>query len=50
MTISLPLFGNQKRKMIATDARVKYIKEVLNILRMIKQFGWEAKVSTAVLS
>jgi hypothetical protein len=35
--------------MMATDARIKYIKEMLNILRMIKQFGWETKVRIVFL-
>lgn len=30
--------------MKASDARIGSIKEVLNVLRMIKQFGWEDEV------
>jgi ABC-type bacteriocin/lantibiotic exporter with double-glycine peptidase domain len=36
--------GAQRQKMQATDHRVQYIKEVLTILRMVKQFGWERQV------
>jgi hypothetical protein len=31
-----------------TDARIKSVKEVLGILRMIKQFGWETSVKAQV--
>jgi hypothetical protein len=31
-----------------TDARIKRVKEVLGILRMIKQFGWETSVKAQV--
>jgi hypothetical protein len=31
-----------------TDARIKSVKEVLRILRMIKQFGWETSVKAQV--
>jgi ABC-type multidrug transport system fused ATPase/permease subunit len=40
--------GVQKKKMSATDDRVKYIKEVLTILRMVKQFGWESQVKEQI--
>jgi ABC-type bacteriocin/lantibiotic exporter with double-glycine peptidase domain len=38
----------QKEKMKATDQRVKYIKEVISILRMVKQFGWEKQVKSQI--
>lgn len=31
--------------MKATDERVSYMKEILGILRMVKIFGWESRVS-----
>ncbi|OJA20724.1 hypothetical protein AZE42_08493, partial [Rhizopogon vesiculosus] len=34
----------QKEKMNKTDARVQTVTETMNVLRMIKLFGWEAKV------
>ncbi|PSR73260.1 hypothetical protein PHLCEN_2v10875 [Hermanssonia centrifuga] len=34
----------QKRKMESTDARVQNVVEVMNVLRMIKLFGWESRV------
>jgi ABC-type multidrug transport system fused ATPase/permease subunit len=37
--VSTFMNGVQKKKMKATDNRVRYIKEVLSILRMVKQFG-----------
>ncbi|EIW62518.1 multidrug resistance-associated ABC transporter [Trametes versicolor FP-101664 SS1] len=35
----------QKRMMDKTDARVQLVNEVLNVVRMIKLFGWESRVS-----
>ncbi|KAF9560869.1 multidrug resistance-associated ABC transporter [Agrocybe pediades] len=35
----------QKKKMKKTDARVQTITEALNVLRMVKMFGWERKMS-----
>jgi ABC-type bacteriocin/lantibiotic exporter with double-glycine peptidase domain len=40
--------GVQKKKMEATDARVKAVKETLNVLRMVKQFGWEEEVKKQI--
>jgi hypothetical protein len=31
-----------------TDARVKTVKETLGVLRMVKQFGWEARVKEQI--
>jgi hypothetical protein len=42
------LAGIQKKKMQATDARVKAVKETLNVLRMVKQFGWEEEVKKQI--
>jgi ABC-type bacteriocin/lantibiotic exporter with double-glycine peptidase domain len=38
----------QKRKMEATDARVKVAADTLNVLRMVKQFGWEEEVTRQI--
>jgi ABC-type multidrug transport system fused ATPase/permease subunit len=40
--------GVQTKKMDASDDRVSYIKEVLSILRMVKQFGWEPQVQAQI--
>jgi hypothetical protein len=45
---SKALSGIQKRKMEATDARIKAVKEALNVLRMVKQFGWEEEVKKQI--
>jgi ABC-type multidrug transport system fused ATPase/permease subunit len=46
--VSTFMNGVQKKKMKATDLRVTYIKEVLSILRMVKQFGWESRVKREI--
>lgn len=46
--VSKSMNGLQKKKMAATDRRVKYIKEVLSILRMIKQLGLEKQVKKEI--
>ncbi|KAI0373549.1 multidrug resistance-associated ABC transporter [Pilatotrama ljubarskyi] len=38
----------QKKRMDKTDARVQSINEVLNVVRMIKLFGWERRVSAQI--
>jgi ABC-type multidrug transport system fused ATPase/permease subunit len=38
----------QKQKMQATDRRVKYITEILTVLRMVKEFGWERQVKAQI--
>jgi ABC-type multidrug transport system fused ATPase/permease subunit len=38
----------QKRKMEATDARVKVAADTLSALRMVKQFGWEEEVTRQI--
>ncbi|KAJ3558885.1 hypothetical protein NM688_g664 [Phlebia brevispora] len=38
----------QKEKMKATDARVQNVTEMMNILRMVKLFGWESHVKKTV--
>ncbi|KAI0371499.1 multidrug resistance-associated ABC transporter [Pilatotrama ljubarskyi] len=37
--------GVQTEKMKKTDARVQEVTETMNVIRMIKLFGWEPKVS-----
>ncbi|KDQ20385.1 hypothetical protein BOTBODRAFT_305749 [Botryobasidium botryosum FD-172 SS1] len=52
MVISIPLPGKiaqlvnnvQKERMKRTDGRVQAVTESLNVVRMIKLFGWEDKV------
>ncbi|CAE6535559.1 unnamed protein product [Rhizoctonia solani] len=56
MAISFPLPGKvaqlvngiQGEKMKKTDARVQNITEVMNVIRMIKLFGWETKIRAQV--
>ncbi|KAI0328372.1 multidrug resistance-associated ABC transporter [Cubamyces sp. BRFM 1775] len=38
----------QKGMMSTTDARVQVINEVLNVIRMIKLFGWEPRVAAQI--
>ncbi|KAI0351013.1 multidrug resistance-associated ABC transporter [Trametes cingulata] len=38
----------QKGRMHKTDARVQTINEVLNVVRMIKLFGWEQRVAAQI--
>ncbi|KAI0819312.1 multidrug resistance-associated ABC transporter [Trametes gibbosa] len=38
----------QKKMMDKTDARVQLINEVLNVVRMIKLFGWEQRVAAQI--
>ncbi|KAI0365037.1 P-loop containing nucleoside triphosphate hydrolase protein [Pilatotrama ljubarskyi] len=53
MLITLPLpgyvtkhiQGSQREKMKRTDARVQTVTEMMNVIRMIKLFGWEPRVS-----
>ncbi|CAE6467389.1 unnamed protein product [Rhizoctonia solani] len=40
--------GIQGEKMKRTDARVQSITEVMNVIRMIKLFGWETKTKAQV--
>ncbi|KAF7797043.1 hypothetical protein EIP86_008235 [Pleurotus ostreatoroseus] len=42
------LSGVQKQKMKATDARVQNVTEMMNVLRMIKLFGWEHQVNETI--
>ncbi|KAI8972403.1 P-loop containing nucleoside triphosphate hydrolase protein [Trametes punicea] len=53
MIITLPLpgriatyiQGTQREKMKRTDARVQLVTEMLNVIRMIKLFGWESRAA-----
>ncbi|KAH9851409.1 multidrug resistance-associated ABC transporter [Lenzites betulinus] len=38
----------QKKMMDKTDARVQLINEVMNVVRMIKLFGWEQRVAAQI--
>jgi ABC-type bacteriocin/lantibiotic exporter with double-glycine peptidase domain len=46
--VSKFMSGAQGHKMKATDRRVQCIKEVLTVMRMIKQFGWERQVQEQI--
>ncbi|KAI0357917.1 P-loop containing nucleoside triphosphate hydrolase protein [Trametes cingulata] len=37
--------GSQREKMKRTDARVQTVTETLNVIRMIKLFGWEPRTA-----
>ncbi|KAI0365043.1 P-loop containing nucleoside triphosphate hydrolase protein [Pilatotrama ljubarskyi] len=53
MLITLPLpgyitkhiQGSQREKMKRTDARVQTVTEMMNVIRMIKLFGWEPRIA-----
>lgn len=53
MVVCLPIPGYlanilqrvQKTLMQKTDARVQTATEMMNVLRMIKMFGWEGKIA-----
>jgi ketopantoate reductase len=38
----------QHQKMAASDARIKAVTDTLNVLRMVKQLGWEAEVTKQI--
>ncbi|KAK7058408.1 hypothetical protein VNI00_002042 [Paramarasmius palmivorus] len=38
----------QNKRMKRTDARVQSVTETMNVLRMIKLFGWEAKMESRI--
>ncbi|KAL0565313.1 hypothetical protein V5O48_016710 [Marasmius crinis-equi] len=54
--LSLPLPGViasmvrkvQARRMKETDARVQAVTEIMNVIRMVKMFGWEQKMNSRV--
>ncbi|KAM5539772.1 hypothetical protein V8D89_006585 [Ganoderma adspersum] len=37
--------GSQREKMQRTDARVQSVTETMNVIRMIKLFGWEPRIA-----
>ncbi|KAM5539757.1 hypothetical protein V8D89_006570 [Ganoderma adspersum] len=37
--------GSQREKMQKTDARVQSVTETMNVIRMIKLFGWEPRIA-----
>ncbi|KAM5539771.1 hypothetical protein V8D89_006584 [Ganoderma adspersum] len=37
--------GSQREKMQRTDARVQSVTEMMNVIRMIKLFGWEPRIA-----
>ncbi|KAI0322566.1 hypothetical protein OF83DRAFT_1161116 [Amylostereum chailletii] len=42
------MYGVQERTMKQTDARVQIVTETMNVLRMVKLFGWESKIDEKV--
>ncbi|KAI0746563.1 P-loop containing nucleoside triphosphate hydrolase protein [Daedaleopsis nitida] len=54
MLLSLPVPGyitkllqsTQREKMKRTDARVQLVTEMMNVIRMIKLFGWEHRIAS----
>ncbi|KAE9396473.1 hypothetical protein BT96DRAFT_996727 [Gymnopus androsaceus JB14] len=38
----------QKARMKRTDARVQVVTEIMNVLRMVKMFGWEKKMNERI--
>ncbi|KAJ4491368.1 P-loop containing nucleoside triphosphate hydrolase protein [Lentinula edodes] len=47
-TATKSLHSVQKEKMKKTDARVQIFTDVVNVLRMVKLFGWEEKMSEKI--
>ncbi|KAI0717853.1 P-loop containing nucleoside triphosphate hydrolase protein [Cerioporus squamosus] len=53
MLLSLPLpgfittriQGTQREKMTRTDSRVQTVTEMMNVIRMVKLFGWESRIA-----
>lgn len=56
MLITMPIPGwltklnaqYQKQRMVATDARIDTVSEVIGGLRMIKMFGWEQRIKERI--
>ncbi|KAF9526532.1 multidrug resistance-associated ABC transporter [Crepidotus variabilis] len=46
--VSTLIAKTQKEKMKATDARVQTVTETVNILRMVKLFGWESQMDKRI--
>ncbi|KAI0717852.1 P-loop containing nucleoside triphosphate hydrolase protein [Cerioporus squamosus] len=40
--------GTQREKMKRTDSRVQLVTEMMNVIRMIKLFGWEPRIATQI--
>ncbi|RPD70679.1 P-loop containing nucleoside triphosphate hydrolase protein [Lentinus tigrinus ALCF2SS1-7] len=40
--------GTQREKMKRTDHRVQLVTEMMNVIRMIKLFGWEPRIATQI--
>ncbi|KAJ3910566.1 P-loop containing nucleoside triphosphate hydrolase protein [Lentinula edodes] len=47
-TATKSLHNVQKEKMKKTDSRVQIFTDVVNVLRMVKLFGWEEKMSEKI--
>ncbi|CDO75388.1 hypothetical protein BN946_scf185012.g5 [Trametes cinnabarina] len=46
--ISKHIQGTQREKIKRTDSRVQLVTEVMNVIRMIKLFGWEPRVASQI--
>ncbi|KAF9526535.1 multidrug resistance-associated ABC transporter [Crepidotus variabilis] len=46
--VSSLIAKTQRQKMKATDARVQIVTETVNILRMVKLFGWEGQMDKRI--
>ncbi|QRW00073.1 ABC transporter transmembrane region [Ceratobasidium sp. AG-Ba] len=48
MVISVPIPGKVAQLLNSADARVQSVTEYMNVIRMIKLFGWEKKVEKQI--
>ncbi|KZV63784.1 P-loop containing nucleoside triphosphate hydrolase protein [Peniophora sp. CONT] len=46
--LATSLHGVQESTMKKTDARVQVVTEIMNVIRMIKLFGWESKINERI--
>lgn len=46
--IAAKLQSIQKEKMNMTDSRVEVVTEIMNVIRMVKLFGWEKKMDDKI--
>ncbi|TFK79744.1 P-loop containing nucleoside triphosphate hydrolase protein [Polyporus arcularius HHB13444] len=40
--------GTQREKMRRTDSRVQFVTEMMNVIRMVKLFGWEPRIASQI--
>ncbi|VDB87410.1 unnamed protein product [Peniophora sp. CBMAI 1063] len=46
--LTASLHGVQESTMKRTDARVQVVTEIMNVIRMVKLFGWERKINERI--